>query len=197
MYSQRDEELYIINYFKDIKNGRFLDIGAYEGKTFSNTHKLAKDGWSGVCVEPSPSVFPALEKLYESNENIICINKAVGNIQGFISFYDSQGDAVSSTDEKHVKLWSDNYGSKFKKIQVLCTTVKSLLDEYGYDFNFVNIDTEGTSFDILNDLPFDKLANLSMICIEYDKKQKEILSVANKYSFRLLKTTAENLILVK
>ena len=36
MYSQRDEELHILGYFGD-KVGRFIDIGAYDGKSFSNT----------------------------------------------------------------------------------------------------------------------------------------------------------------
>ena len=35
MYSQNQEEHYIIDHFKDHAPGKFLDIGAYDGKTFS------------------------------------------------------------------------------------------------------------------------------------------------------------------
>jgi len=57
MFSQNDEEKHIVRFFRDkIDKGSFLDIGAYNGKAFSNTHRLALNGWSGVCLEPSPSV---------------------------------------------------------------------------------------------------------------------------------------------
>jgi len=56
MYSQNNEEQIILNYLGD-STGHFLDIGAFDGITFSNTYELVKRGWTGVMVEASPRTF--------------------------------------------------------------------------------------------------------------------------------------------
>jgi len=43
------------------KGGFFLDFGAFDGKTISNTYMLEKDlEWKGICVEPNPRYFNLL-----------------------------------------------------------------------------------------------------------------------------------------
>ncbi len=61
MYSQNNEEKFILEHFKNRK-GKFLDIGAYDGKTFSNTFALVELGWSGLEIEASPINFVNLMK---------------------------------------------------------------------------------------------------------------------------------------
>ena len=40
------------------RDGVFIDIGANDGVTISNTYFLEKElGWSGVAIEPIPSIF--------------------------------------------------------------------------------------------------------------------------------------------
>ena len=47
MYSQNNEEEIIVAEFErmGVTTGRFLEIGAYDGKGFSNTFRLAQLGW--------------------------------------------------------------------------------------------------------------------------------------------------------
>ena len=43
------------------RRGTFVDLGCYDGVTYSNTWYFeTKLGWSGVCVEPNPDVFPRI-----------------------------------------------------------------------------------------------------------------------------------------
>jgi FkbM family methyltransferase len=196
MFSQRDEETYILEHFKG-STGTFLDLGAYDGVMFSNTRQLALNGWCGVCVEPSPTVLPKLLELYKDSDKIKVLPYAVGDTTEQKTFYDSNGDAVSSLDTKHVKVWKKGSNVKFSPVQVECLTVSDLLDKIGFDFDFINIDTEGISFYILKQLPFDKLINLKMICIEYDGKANDIANFAAQYGFSVLHRTSENLLLVK
>ena len=51
-YSQTGEQQVIFDYFGPEFKGTFLDIGANDGVTFSNTYGLSLKGWRGVCVEP-------------------------------------------------------------------------------------------------------------------------------------------------
>lgn len=196
MFSQRDEELHIIKHFQGV-NGRFLDLGAYDGVMFSNTRQLALNGWGGVCIEPSPTVLPKLIDLYGDSDNVKILPYAIGDTTGKKTFYDSDGDAVSSFDTEHVALWSKSGEVKFTPIEVKCVTVLDLFNTVGFDFDFINIDTEGISFYILKQLPFDKLSKLQMICVEYDGKDGDIAEYVKQYGFSVLHKTSENLLLVK
>ena len=62
-YSQNNEQEIIINLFKGKRDGKFLDIGANNGVTLSNTFALANFyGWSGLLVEASPKAYQRLLK---------------------------------------------------------------------------------------------------------------------------------------
>jgi len=197
MYSQRDEEKFILRFFREVK-GRFLDIGAYDGKCFSTTHALALKGWSGVCVEPSPSVLPALKNLYKDNPAIEIWPIAISEVSGKRKFYDSGGDAISSFDEDHVKLWKDKGAKNFTEIEVVSQTIQEFFDYIvSPPFDFINIDAEGLSLYILKNLPYSLLDKTKMICVEFDHKEKEVNEILHQYGFNLLHRTAENLILVR
>lgn len=196
MFSQRDEEKYILEYFKDF-TGSFLDLGAYDGKTFSNTHQLALNNWKGVCVEASPSLHSALSNLYKNNLNIKIVKKGVGVMNGVLPFYDFNGDAIGSFDRTHADKWARNTKTPYKIIDVEVISLDELLLEIGHDFNFINIDVEGWSQVVLQHLPFEKLIGLKMICVEYDNQLSNILQFMNKQGFTLLHKTSENILLVR
>ncbi len=196
MFSQRDEEKYILQFFRETK-GRFLDIGAYDGKCFSTTHALALKGWSGVCVEPSPSVFPALQRLYQDNLDVKCLELAITDTSGEVDFYDSGGDLVSSVDLGHVQLWQEKGGCRFKKIKVASQTMFHLLEIIGYDFDFISLDVEGTNLSILKQFPFDRLKQTKMLCVEFESELGFILKLVKPFGFGLLHHTAENLLLTR
>ena len=43
------------------RHGTFVDLGCYDGVTYSNTWYFERVlGWSGVCAEPNPDVFPRI-----------------------------------------------------------------------------------------------------------------------------------------
>lgn len=200
MFSQRDEEKYIVKYFKQHgfeNHGRFLDIGAYDGVTFSNTRQLALQGWGGVLVEPSPSLTGVLEKLYWNNSKIKIIEVGIGLKRGILPFYDFYGDAVGTFDIAHAKLWTQNGKRKWEKKNVEVITVKDLLSHVGYDFDFINIDAEGWSVDLLSAFKLDRLEKLKMICVEFEHKEKKIETLISEYGFRFLYQTAENMIWIR
>ena len=50
-YSQDKEDLFINEYFRDIKNGFYIDIGSYHPIRYSNTALLYNRGWQGVNID--------------------------------------------------------------------------------------------------------------------------------------------------
>jgi FkbM family methyltransferase len=193
MFSQNDEEKYILQYFEN-KSGMFLDIGAHDGKQLSNTRQLALNGWRGVCVEPSKIVFPYLESLYKDNVQIECVNKCVTDYNGTIRFYESNGDLIGSADPEHVEKCRRS-GYPFKEILIACTDVKTLCD--GIQFDFISIDAEGWDMKILKQFPND-FYGASMICIECSGNTRtEMLNYLQSKGFTKHHTTGENLIVIK
>jgi len=193
-YSQNMEEKYIYRHFMD-KTGKFLDIGAWDGKTFSNTYKLAKLGWQGVCVEPSPIAFKGLFENYKDNDKIQLVNCAVADRSELMTFYESNGDAIGSLDQSHKDKWQKNVF--FREILTKTVTFDELCDMTGYDFDFISIDTEGTSLEIFRHLPFQQLKNLSCICVEYDGKNDLVCNIGKTVGFEKVYESSENIVLCK
>lgn len=189
-YSQNDEQDVILREFEGF-TGKFLDIGANDGITLSNTYALSLLDWVGICVEPSPSSFPKLSKLYENNNNIVSCKAALADYDGEIVFYDSDGEGVSSTVKGNV----EKYGCKATEVVVDCVSSERLFNSIGYDFDFISLDVELTNVQVLKSLPFDKLTKLKLICVEHDSKQQEIKDFLKPFGFEEIHRTGENIIL--
>lgn len=196
MYSQNNEEAVILEALAGTPKGRFLDIGAYDGKTFSNTLRLAELGWSGVCVEPSPTVFPALLKLHGNNPDIMLVNCAVGVSDDWLEFYDANGDAVSSSDVVHVGKWSTG-NVKFTKFMLRALPVDLLFKTFGVDYTFINLDVESLNWALFQMIPWEQLKNLKVICVEHDGHHDAMAAVALKHGFKKIGFNGENLILAR
>lgn len=191
MYSQGNEEKKIVDYFGE-RVGRFMDIGAFDGKIFSNSLRLVELGWDGVCVEPSPAPFAALKALHKDRPHIQCINAAVDRVDGTIDFYDTNGDAVSTTNLAHKAKWEKGSNIKFKPIKVQSMTPATLLDMAGRMYDFVNIDTENTNVEVLRGLVSAGM-RFELLCIEHDNRHPEI--VAMFPGCQPILVNAENLII--
>lgn len=197
-YSQGNEEAVILEALgAERKAGHFLDIGAFDGKTFSNTLRLAELGWSGVCLEPSPTVFPALLKLHAANDRITLINAAVCANPGFVTFYDSGGDALSTTHEPHREKWQAGYAVNYAKMVVWAISYTELFRQVGYEFDFVNLDVEGLSAAMLLRLPLNLLTRCRCLCVEHDGRMEEIVAHCARYNYGYLWHSGENVILVR
>src|SRR5262249_22987803 len=60
--SQNMQDVFLDRWvFRGLEGGSFIDIGAHDGVTYSNSWFLEKKrGWRGVCIEPNPVVFKRL-----------------------------------------------------------------------------------------------------------------------------------------
>lgn len=69
-WSQNGQGRFFINeLFAGQKKGVFIDVGANDGITFSNTYALEQIGWTGICIEPHPDIFLKLR----GNRSCECI----------------------------------------------------------------------------------------------------------------------------
>jgi len=191
MYSQSKEEYYIRQYFKGFI-GKLLDIGAYDGKTYSNSLALLLTGWHGTLIEPSPDVF----KLLKENVNGLHVSLgmfAIGTYDGKIKFHNNL-NAVATTSQVDKDKWKDE---EFTEIEVDVRKYESVFKDQKFDF--ISIDTEGCDWDILQQIDIDKVG-CRMVCIEWNLDKKLHLLYANyfrKFKMHKIYESAENVIYVK
>lgn len=213
MYSQNNEQEVILKYFGD-KVGTFIDIGANDGKTLSNTFALSERGWSGVLVEPSPSAFANLKDNYKIDSTKMDAIKiirqdginptfyfypfALGVTNGTVKMWDSgthlnKGDTslLSTLVEKDKTKWEKS--TNFTEIEVQCFRWKTFLNRLKFKaFDFISIDAEGLDYEILKQID---LRETSLICVEYNGDANLKLEFDKlMIGFKIIYTSPENLI---
>ena len=196
MYSQSDEEQVILNYFRD-KKGWFLDIGAYDGKTYSNTHALALNGWRGVCIEPTNNAYRKLRKLYKGYYKIYCYNFAITSDNGTALIYEND-DGLATLVKSELERWRDT-AYKFKKATCFTLTFPRFYSKNEHKYKFINIDAEGMDWFILKQMNLKKLG-CEMLCIEWNLHQElkeKFTEYVQQFNMKLIHTTPENLIFAK
>lgn len=150
------------NFFADYRGGTFIDIGAHDGVSLSNTLFFEKEmGWSGLCIEPNPDVFPFLLK-----NRKMCLQAALSDKEETVEFTKIKGYAQTLsgiTKEYHkeypdrIKEEMDYFGGTKETIEIKTRTLNSILGEYGYEtIDFMSIDTEGSELTILKGLDFNR-----------------------------------------
>lgn len=154
-FSQHGEQEHILKFFEG-KIGRFLDIGAFDGVTGSNTRALAELGWSGVCIEANPFAFQNL--LTHCSEAIACVNAAVMDCGTICAF--SEGGQLSTCLNGNLP---DKY--RTRKFYVGGVTPQMIATQFGDKFDFISLDVEGIDLSVLSELsPVTEKA--SLLCIE-------------------------------
>jgi len=215
MYSQYEEETYILTALEG-RTGRYLDIGAYNAKVFSNTRALYELGWYGVLVEPNPLLFYNLlrtcsgcgelidfdkeikcpqcqsDTSYANDSRIVLINAAVGRETCMLRMF-ATNDATSTADKSTHEKWRNvvRYYGEFYTGQI---TLEQLSNQFG-GFDFVNIDAEGMSTDL-----FFRMLDLEWsprcVCLEHDGR---LIELAGRYQNRYRQTylNGTNIVLEK
>lgn len=191
-HSQNNEEAVILEYFGG-RTGSFLDIGANDGRTFSNTHALALLGWKGVCVEPSPVAFASLSETYKRNLDIELVQAAITAENRKFSFHQSSDTLVSSLDSAQPERWS-HHNFTWDVVEVEGLTFPALLESCDLrQFDMISIDAEGYDYEILRQMDLDALG-CKLICVEYGTDEAKIAAHCQAFGMKLIHRNDMNVI---
>ncbi len=192
MYTQNDEEKYILEYFKN-QIGTFLDIGANDGKTFSNIAALVDNGWKGYCVEPSQQVYSKLVENYKDNLNVVCIQAVISDSNGTVTFLECNDGMLSTLNAELTTVWKH---ASYTNTTVDAITYKELLKRCtDSSFDFISIDAEGQDWKILQQID---LTDVKMVCIEYTAgKFQDFVDYCKRFGMHKIMHNGENVIMAK
>lgn len=168
-YSQSKEDIYLnTNYFKDKKNGTYVELGAVDGVLYSNT-KFFQDtlNWKGILIEPSPNMFSLLKK---NRPNDLVFNEIVSSYTSELEFKVSEEHpAVSTLAVSQLKKW--NFGhtkSIYIKPRTLTSIIKSTHISY---IDLLSLDVEGHEYEVLQSWDFS--VPIYLILIEQLEANKD------------------------
>lgn len=138
--------LYVTKYKRD---GYFVEFGATDGKTISNTFLLEKKyGWTGILAEPNSVWHNDLSKNRTCNISKKCVYSSTGKEIEFIA---SDAADISGIKEFASKDEHAENRNKGKTITVPTISLVDLLDEYNAPsvIDYLSVDTEGSEYCIL------------------------------------------------
>ena len=185
-YSQYGQDKFLFeNFFKEKNNGFYLDIGAHDGITLSNTYFFEKLGWDGVCIEPIPDVFTKLK----SNRNCKLFNCVLSNKKGTENFLVLEGytemlsGILENYDPAHL-IRIDNELRMMGGSKKVITSESLTFDDLQLPniIDFVSLDVEGSEMKILETIDFNKY-HINIISIEVNHGADEITNFIESKNF--------------
>lgn len=133
--------------FPGVTNGYFVDVGAYDGVSHSNTKRLEEKGWTGLCIEPFPHDF--------SGRTCRLLKEVVYSETGKrVTFY--AADLIGGVADS-LGTYKDK-AERSPSVELVTITLGDLLDrEKAPRFiQYLSIDIEGAELEALRGIPFDK-----------------------------------------
>jgi FkbM family methyltransferase len=165
--AQLGQDLFILleNDFK--KNGFFVEFGATDGISLSNSYLLEKNfGWKGILAEPSRFWH---EKL-KANRSAFIEEKCVWIASGKeLLFNEASMGSLSTIASFSKNDLHKNNRKEGKKYNVKTISLLDLLDTYNAPkhIDFLSVDTEGSEYEILNNFDFTKYT-FGVITVEHN-----------------------------
>jgi FkbM family methyltransferase len=173
-FSQLHQDSWVVSETNGKRNGFFLEIGAFDGTTLSNSLLLERDyGWSGILVEPSPAFTIPILSTRKAKLCTQPVDAQSGNTVTML--FVTQKPEVSSISRVAD---NDRNAEQRKKehVQIDMNTI-SLMDLLiKYDapkvIDYISIDTEGNEFDILENFDFKRF-DIQLFSIEHNFTEAE------------------------
>lgn len=187
--SQHEEEIFAYTtFFWGQEQGSFLEMGAIDGETFSNTVGIFEQllGWRGILIEASPLTSAMLR---HRRPNQIGVNAAIcgeaqdvhwadassqrygwSSIVSGIAEFMSQEHIIHSAPDQFFfgshnasAMWKDRLNSL---PVVRCVPLTSILQAFeAYHINFFVLDVEGSEMSVLSSLDWSCFS-FDVLCIE-------------------------------
>lgn len=203
-YSQHGQDKYLAEeIFKNKQNGIFLEIGAHDGISFSNTYYFEKYlNWSGICVEPIPELFEHLK----INRTCICENSCIDVVEGkklFLRCFGYITEMYSGIEEYYdsrhllrITKEIEEFSGAKTLIEVDCISMKRLLEKYEItQINLLSLDIEGGEEKILRSIDFDQI-KIGVIVVENNFNDEGIRSFLSSKNYILVKRIGKDDIFV-
>ena len=162
---------FLKNYYKEKKDGFYIDVGCYHPIRLSNTKFLYDKGWRGINIDISKK---SIDLFKIARKKDINLNVGIGNKIGESEAYFQKDLFHSNTFVySHAEKVLDKYTKKKINVYTLNSVIENNAGNKKIDF--LDIDCEGTDLEVLEGLDLNK-HEIDLISIEmhgYDENTKK------------------------
>ena len=163
-------EIYAMYFQAD--HGTFVEVGANDGESWSNTWHLAVGGWRGLYFEPIAELANKCKEKHKDN-NVSVVQSCVGDHDGMTKLFLGSGATTSAYVAKNDTFYYGHSAERFMLAPVV--TLNTALEEYNInnDFELLVIDVDGDELGVLAGLDLEKWSPF-MIIIETCKHHPDL-----------------------
>lgn len=177
LYNMHEMGLEVSDFF-------YIDVGAFDGHTKSNSKKLELSGMAGILIEPNPKVFDLLSADRQAIiENVGLIPSHNQNDKYHFMLSGEKGITSYLKTQSHLDVEFPHVETKVLSVENFLSKYNTLLFDYRYIY--LSIDVEGLDFDLL--YAFFELGFFpTIVSIEHNHDKNTIIEIkklANKYNY--------------
>lgn len=172
-FSQYGEDVVLRSYFpKSKRTGTFVDVGAYQPVSLSNTYYFYLKGWRGINIEPNPNAIASFNQIRPEDKNL---QVGISDKPGVLQYHMIPGKPFENTFsdvQLNIRHTADNQGTS---IELPVDTLGNILDKHlpeGQEIDFFSIDVEGLNVEVVLSNNWQKYRPKVMV-IEKHKPEEE------------------------
>jgi FkbM family methyltransferase len=179
------QDLFVLHETEVMHGGVFVEFGAADGLTGSNSHLLETHyGWRGILVEPARSWHADLAKTRQCTVDHRCVTDRTGDS---VLFRDCVERPLSTIESYRN---ADRFGAQraaASRYDVVTVSLNDLLDEHGLEeIDYLSIDTEGSELMILAAFDFERFRP-RVITVEHGyepKRRAGLFQLLTRHGYR-------------
>ena len=154
--SQIRQDLFVLSELDFKRDGYFVEFGATNGVTLSNTHLLEKKfGWNGILAEPARCWHADLKNNRSAIIETDCVWKDSTSVLTFNEVNEAELSTINLFGSSDIHRTARTKGRMY---DVKTISLNDLLTKYNAprQIDFLSIDTEGSELEILRAFDFDR-----------------------------------------
>ena len=154
--SQLWQDLFVLHELKFKTDGYFVEFGAADGISLSNSYLLEKRfGWKGILAEPSTLWHSALRENRNAMIDTRCVWSQTGSV---LEFTETQVPELSTISSFVSSDFHANARKSRSTYTVNTVSLNDMLKEHRAPraIDYLSIDTEGSEFEILSNFDFQQ-----------------------------------------
>ncbi|XP_017887714.1 uncharacterized protein LOC108629500 [Ceratina calcarata] len=166
----------ILETFNNAKNGFFVECGAYDGETRSNTLVLERFfGWTGLLIEADPINF---SKMVRKNRRALLSPSCLAvhpypSVNTFL-MADNVGRLHEPNEEDRHRQNSADVAYTGQHIKVQCIPFAHLMAALNVTaIDYFSLDIEGSELEVLKTIPFDKI-DITALSVEFSHIESDV-----------------------
>jgi FkbM family methyltransferase len=176
--------------FGDLRGGTFVDVGAHDGLTFSNTAFFEKAlGWTGLCVEPLPESWERLRRARTAACVQGCVAAAPGTrafrrIRGYSEMLSGLVETYEPRHLERLRREIAEHGGTEEVVQVPAFRLDDLLARHGIgSVDLLSVDVEGAEEEVLSSFDL-RSVRPKVVCVENNYRAASLRGRLRRAGYR-------------